>query len=183
VGKRYRSLRREQRLRGGTIFFEDHHFPAQRLPLCDDEEICEWLESRSTFGTVITLVEDSNAELVVDPGKIPDGVNAENFSEAVKFLGGIGINVNPDLLEAKEEEPEPEGEQEAIPDIPLPTLTFVNTAKKSDLIAVVERFGWDDIDKNGHNVYLRDAIKEKVKALTPEEGADATNSGNAGEPD
>jgi len=168
MAKRYRSLRKGQRLFGGRIIFADHFFPQIKEPPCDDERLIEHIESRPGFGKSFWLYTDEDVKPpAINPESIPEGASEEGLSAAAVQLKRMGLNVNPALLkkqDAATEDPgeeTPEPTEEPIVNV-LPTNQYVRTANKSRLIEIIERHGWDDIDKNGHNVYLRAAIMEKI---------------------
>lgn len=167
MAKRYRSLRRGQKMFGGRIVFVDHLFPQRNAPPCDDPELIRWLESNPGFGKSITLYDDTEDVPVVDPASIPEGsdVSAEALSAAMVQLKRMGMDVNPALLQKPvetEETLDDEEEGEQIVNT-LPTLTYVAQANKEGLQEIVQKQGWDDINQEGTVSYLRDAIREKIK--------------------
>lgn len=163
TAKRYRSLRREQRMLGGEIFFENHFFPAMSKPPCDDPDIQEYIESRPKFGTVITLFSEDERPVVVDPESIPEGVSQEGMTAALQHLQRMGINVNPKYLEGGSAEETPE-EEEGEPAVnTLPTLTYVAKANKVQLQDIIDKNGWTDLNRDATVMNLRDAVREKVR--------------------
>ena len=173
MAKRYRSLRREQRMLGGKILFAGHLFPPEGHPPCDDPRLIEHIESRAGFGTLFFVLNEDEKEIVINPESIPEGVSGASMSAALKNLQKMGIDVNPAFLAEAEKTtepppetpaPPPEGEHDDHEINTLPTLTFVRKANKEDLQRTIKVNGWEDIDLNGHNVYLRDAIREKIEA-------------------
>lgn len=160
---------------GGKVLFADHFFPQLGDPPCDDPVIIEWLESSPAFGKQIFLHSSDERPPDIKPESIPEGSTAtvEDLSAAVVQLQRMGIEVNPALLKKASEEketevvdepaetPEPD-EGEPVVNT-LPTLTFVASARKELLQGIIEKQGWDDLNKEGTVTYLRDAIRGKVK--------------------
>ena len=159
MGKRYGSLRKEQRLLGGKIHFVDHFFPEINQPPCDDQKLCNFIETRPGFGTHFWVHRGDAEDVMVEPEAVPDGMTVNELEGAARTMQRLGLNINPSLLK-KEKPPE-------LPDEPLelPTLTKLHASSKADLLEMVERFGWDDINTNSNAPALKQSVISKVKEL------------------
>lgn len=163
MAKRYRSLRREQKLLGGKIHFVDHFFPEVSQPPCSDKKICDFIETRPGFGNLFWVHRGDAEDLAVNPDALPDGVDVGDMELAARKLQQLGYNVNPALLKKDEEtEPEPEPELE---EPQIPTLTKIHRSSKTELVKLVEHLGWDDIDTSMVRDSIKEAVLEKAKSL------------------
>jgi hypothetical protein len=158
MGKRYRSLRKELKMGlpdGRVIRFYGFRYPPKNEPACTDRAIIEAIESKPGFGTVIREEVDPD-EILINPQAVPDDCEAEHLKKAAVFLKNKGFNINPKLL-ADGEKP-PEAPQ-------LPAKTTVNTSKKAELQAMIDKFGWD-IDKDQKVTELKEAILAEIEELS-----------------
>jgi hypothetical protein len=163
MAKRYRSLRREQRLLGGKIHFVDHFFPEVSQPPCGDKRLCDFIETRPGFGRLFWVHRGEAEDLAVNPDALPEGVDVGNMELAARKLQQLGLNVNPALLKKDEEEqPKPEPEPE---EVQVPTLTKIHQSSKKELVKMVKHLGWDDIDTSMVRECLKEAVLEKAKSL------------------
>lgn len=155
MAKRYRSLRREQKLLGGKIHFVDHFFPEVSQPPCSDKKICDFIETRPGFGNLFWVYRGDAEDLAIDPSAVPEGVDVGDMELAARKLQQLGYNVNPDLLKKEEM------------DLPLelPTLSKIHAARKDELLEMVERFGWSDINTNSNVPALKQSVISKVREL------------------
>jgi len=161
MAKRYRSLRREQRLLGGKIMFVDHFFPEVNKPPCGDQKLCSFIETRPGFGTQFWVHRADAEDVMVEPDAVPDGMTVDDMEGTARALQRLGLNINPSLLK---KEPPPEEELTDEP-LQLPSLTKVHKASKTELLSMVERFGWKDINTNTNAPALKHSVVEKVRSL------------------
>jgi hypothetical protein len=158
MGKRYRSLRKEIRMNlpdGRVIHFYGFRFPQIGLPACEDKTIIEALEAKPGFGKLFWEETDPES-ILINPQAVPPDCEAAHLQNAARFLAAKGINVNPKFLRGVE----------AKPDAPqLPAKTTVNTSKKDELQAMIDKHGWE-IDKNQKVAELKEAILTKIEELS-----------------
>lgn len=160
MGKRYRSKRRAFNMHlpwGGVILWADYRYPPKSHRPCADARIINFIESKNGFGKMFW--EDKEpAEILIDPQAVPPDTELALLQKAAEKLTRMGMHVNPKLLKKPEEDEEPQ----------LPSLTFVRSAKRSELEDVIKRFGWEvDADLNAKD--LKAAVREIVEELTAEE--------------
>lgn len=157
MGKRYRSLRKEFKMTiapGQTILWHGFRYPPKSGPSCTDKKIISAIESRQGFGQMFWEEVDPES-ILIDPQAVPDDCEAAILQKAARRLVTMGYNVNPKLLK-KEEEPQ------------LPSKTFISTAKRSELEAMIKRFGWE-IDSGLNAKDLKKAVRAKVEELSTQE--------------
>ena len=171
---------------GGKIQFVDHFFPALGRPKCSDPTICNFIETRPGFGTIITIAEGDGEDVLLDRSKLPPGTNMNELELAARKLERMGFNVNPALLQqvakddgaADDEQPQKAGEahesifpdpvwpqDEPKKDLYIPTKTHLSQANKEDLLEMAEKFGVTGVDETTTNAVIREALKERFNQL------------------
>ena len=155
MGKRYRSLRKEIKMNlpgGQQIHWYGFRYPQKGHPACTDKAICEAIEAKPGFGKLFWEEKDPEA-ILINPEAVPPDCEAAHLQAAARKLTAMGINVNPKFLATGEKAPEAPQ---------LPAKTFIRNAKKKELQAVIDKFGWE-IDKNQKVPDLRAAILAKIE--------------------
>jgi len=187
MAKRYHSIRSQQKMARGKILFVDHFFPPIGRPKCSDPAICNFIETRSTFGTVITIYEGDDEDSMIDLKKVPSDVDGGELEKAARELRRMGININPALLQqvakeggADDEQPQ-KGEDATLESVfpepvwpqdepkeewEIPTKTYLAQANKEQLLVLAARFGVTGVDEETTNANIREALKERFDQLS-----------------
>lgn len=156
MGKRYRSTHKGLIMgdgRGGTIRFTHHRFPKWGDPPCEDRSLIAHIESVKGFGKTIFIEEGTGGDSLVQQQPDNPDTELQILERAAREMQRMGLHVNPAVLKETGVEPV----EEKTP----PTPGFVNTAKKSELISLIEEWGWN-IDTNATNAVMREKILEAI---------------------
>lgn len=151
-GKRYRSTKRRVKVwlgSGRYIEFINHLYPQSRQPKLTDAALIEKIEAHHAFGKGFVEAVDID-EIKVKASAAKDETEREALERAAKALARRGLNINPKILEKKQEEADAEESGEEKAEEPqLPAKTLVRQMKKDELLALIEEHGWDiDTDQN-----------------------------------
>jgi len=171
MGKRYRALRKNFRMSiaaGKAILWHGYRYPPKGQPACTDKEIIQAIESKKGFGQQFWEEQDPD-EILINPQAVPPDCDAAHLERAAKEIVRLGMHVNPKFLKPEDEEEEAEelSPEEEPPQIP--TKTFVNSAKGAELVAMIKKLGWDDIDTSAKVKDMKAAVKAKIEELSPQE--------------
>lgn len=147
---------------GKRILWADFRYPPRKHPPCTDDRIIDFIEAKRGFGEGRKFwVDKEPAEILINPEAVPDDCEAQHLEKAAKQLVKMGVHVNPKLLL------DPDAEEEERPEEPpqLPSKGAINSMKRKELDAVVERFSWE-FDEGLNVNDLKVAIKEKIDVLS-----------------